>query len=116
MRRSIVVLPLLLAACVRPQVQPEVAQPATPITPPAARQLIGLTPQELVGHFGAPALQVHEGSSLKLQFRGRTCVLDAYLYPSQNNGTMRVTYVDTRASSGVDMDQAACISALDNPS
>jgi hypothetical protein len=29
---------------------------------------------------------------------------------------MRVTYVDARSISGVDMDQAACISALDNPS
>jgi hypothetical protein len=115
MRRSILILPLFVAACVRPQAQPEAVQPA-PITPPAARQLIGLTPQQLVGHFGAPALQVHEGASLKLQFRGRSCVLDAYLYPAPNNGTLRVTYVDTRASSGVDMDQAACISALDNPS
>ena len=117
MRRLVLALSVVLSACAtrQPEAPPQVAQPA-PITPPAARQLIGLTPQELVGHFGAPALQVREGSSLKLQFRGRTCVLDAYLYPSQNNGTMRVTYVDTRAPTGVDMDQAACISALDNPS
>jgi hypothetical protein len=77
--------------------------------------LVGLTPQELVGHFGKPALQIREGTSVKLQFRGPRCVLDAYLYPSQNN-VLRVTHVDTRAPSGVDMDQAACISALENPS
>jgi len=109
---------LFAAACApRPQAA-SVPTPAAQPVRPQVRQtsLYGLDAQELVGHFGAPALQVREGSSLKLQFRGRTCVLDAYLYPSQNNGTMRVTYVDTRAPSGVDMDQAACISALDNPS
>jgi hypothetical protein len=76
---------------------------------------MGLTPNELVGHFGSPALQVREGTSLKLQFRGRRCVLDAYLYPS-TGGAMRVTHVDARLPSGVDADQAACISALENPS
>ena len=116
MRRLLLASSLLLAGCAAgPRAQPEVAQPVAAITPPATRQLIGLTPQQLVGHFGAPALQVREGTSLKLQFRGRRCILDAYLYPSQDNA-MRVTYVDTRAPSGVDMDQAACISALDNPS
>jgi hypothetical protein len=43
-------------------------------------------------------------------------VLDAYLYPSQGGGVLRVTHIDTRTASGVDTDQAACISALENPS
>lgn len=99
----------------QPAPQSPVAQPApTPPPAPAIGQLIGLTPTDLVGHFGSPALQIHEGTSLKLQFRGRLCVLDAYLYPS--NGAMRVTYVDTRTRQGLDTDQAACISALENPS
>lgn len=116
MRRLVLALPLLLSGCLspRPAAEPEVAQPV-PVTRPAAGQLIGLTTSELVGHFGSPALQVHEGTSLKLQFRGKICVLDAYLYPAQNN-TLRVSYVDTRTKSGVDTDQAACISALENPS
>ena len=58
-------------------------------------QLTGMTTRDLTGHFGRPALQVQEGTSLKLQFRGRYCVLDAYLYPGQNGG-LRVTHVDTR--------------------
>jgi hypothetical protein len=86
-----------------------------PPAQPRAQQLIGLTTSELVGHFGNPALQVREGTSLKLQFRSRTCVLDAYLYPSRD-GALRVTYVDTRTPSGVDTNQAACISALEYPS
>jgi hypothetical protein len=116
MRRLVIALPLLLTACLarRPEPETEVAQPA-PVTRPATGQLIGLTASDLVGHFGSPALQVREGSSLKLQFRGKLCVLDAYLYPAQNN-TLRVTYVDTRTRTGADTDQAACISALENPS
>jgi hypothetical protein len=115
MRRLVLALTLFVTACApRPQ-QPPPASPSE--VAPVQRQttLVGLTPQELVGHFGKPALQIREGTSVKLQFRGPRCVLDAYLYPSQNN-VLRVTYVDTRAPSGVDMDQAACISALENPS
>jgi len=116
MRRLVLALPVLLAACMARQLQPqpEIAQPA-PVVRPASGQLIGLTASDLVGHFGSPALQVREGASLKLQFRGRQCVLDAYLYP-QSNGALRVTYVDTRTKTGAGTDQAACISALENPS
>jgi hypothetical protein len=115
MRRSVLVLTLtsLLGACAtRPQLQPQ----SPPVSAqPEVRGLIGLTAQEVVSHFGNPALQVREGNSLKLQFRGRSCVLDAYLYPS-GSGAMRVTHIDARLPSGVDTDQAACISALENPS
>ena len=108
-------LALLLSACMRAPRQ-EAPQPTPPTPAPQVRnQLNGLTPNELVGHFGKPALQIREGTSLKLQFRGRSCVLDAYLYP-QSGGVLRVTHVDTRSPNGADIDQAACISALENPS
>jgi len=74
----------------------------------------GLTAQELVGRFGTPALQIREGTSLKLQFRGPRCVMDAYLYPQGSSGTLKVTHVDTRTPTGNDFDQAACIFALRN--
>jgi hypothetical protein len=118
MRRLVLALTLFVAGCATaPQQQPQPAPLAPPPQPtsPAGRQLIGLTPNELVGHFGHPALQVREGNSLKLQFRGRQCVLDAYLYP-QGGGVYRVTYVDTRLPSGSETDQAACVSDLENPS
>ena len=51
---------------------------------------------------------------LKAQLPKR-CVLDAYLYPSRD-GQLRVTYVDTRAPSGADTNQATCISALESQS
>jgi hypothetical protein len=117
MRRSIALsLTLLLAACATaPQEAPE---PATRIAQPPAQQpngFTGLTAQDLFSRFGAPALQIREGSSLKLQFRGPACVLDAYLYPS-TGGLLRVRHVDTRLPSGADTDQAACIAALRNRS
>ena len=108
---------LLLAACAtRPQQASQPPQQPAPSEPVSqeARQLLGLTPNELVGHFGKPALQIREANSLKLQFRGRQCVLDAYLYPQ--SGVLRVTHVDTRTPAGNDTDQAACILALENPS
>jgi len=117
MRRLVLASTLLLGACAtRPQQPPE--QPAQVVPQQAPRQvtrLTGMSPQELVGHFGRPALQIQEGNSLKLQFRGRFCVLDAYLYPGQSGG-YRVTYVNTRTASGADADQATCISALEYPS
>jgi hypothetical protein len=116
MRRSVLVLTFSLAGCVTAPRQPE-PPPPSPVaaTQPETRRLIGLTATDLVGHFGSPALQVREGNSLKLQFRGRRCVLDAYLYPSPNGG-LRVTYIDTRATSGVDTAEDGCIAALESRS
>lgn len=119
MRRSILALTLFLAACATtPQQQPTPQSPVAqgPVTT-GPGLLLSLTTAELVGYFGNPALQVREGNSLKLQFRGRRCVLDAFLYPQANGaGVWRVTHVDTRDTSGRDMNQAACIAALENPS
>ena len=115
MRRILIASTLLLAGCAtRPQPQP---QAPAQVAPPqgGVQRLEGMSTYDLVSRFGRPALQVREGTSLKLQFRGRSCVLDAYLYPNQT-GVLRVTHVDTRSPSGVDSDQASCISALEYPS
>lgn len=116
MRRSTVIaLALLVSGCAtRPQTEtPTLPVPVRPAPQPTEQgQLIGKTAADLAGIFGSPALQIHEGSSLKLQFRAPTCVLDAYLYPSGVGLPMRVTHVDARSVSGNDVDQAACISAL----
>jgi len=118
MRRLALASTLFLAACAtRPQEPVVQAPPPATARPPQVRStIVGLTASELVGHFGNPALQVREGVGLKLQFRSNRCVLDAYLYgPESGSGVQRVTYVDTRLPSGVAVDQAACISALENP-
>jgi hypothetical protein len=117
MRRLVLTPTLFLAACAttpQPAPAPQPPAPQPQPQPPEQGSLIGLSAQELVGRFGNPALQVREGTSLKLQFRGTRCVLDAYLYPSASGP--RVTHVDTRLPSGGDIDQAACISALRNRS
>ena len=117
MRRLALASTLILAACAtRPQQPPAPVQPlqAAPAERHATR-LTGLTASELTTHFGRPAFQVQEGTSLKLQFRGKYCILDAYLYPGQN-GALVVTHVDTRTPGGADTDQATCISALEYPS
>lgn len=111
MRRCFVLFLLLLfAGCAA---APQQAPPPQPLAEPrSSSSLIGLTSQQLVVRFGAPALQVREGNSLKLQFRGTRCVMDAYLYPSAQSGALEVTHVDTRLPSGSDTDQAACVAAL----
>src|SRR5262245_19256156 len=120
MRRFVPALTLFLAACAARSTPPVVEQPvpvSRPAPPRSSSNIIGLSAQELVSHFGNPALQVREGTSLKLQFRSSRCVLDAYLYPPESGaGALRVTWVDTRLPSGAAADQAACISALENPS
>ena len=115
MHRISLALVLFLAGCATvPPVAPPQPAPVQPIVPDRAG-LVGLTAQQLVSKLGSPALQVREGTSLKLQFRNNYCVLDAYLYPGQS-GVLVVTHVDTRRPSGVDTDQATCISALEYPS
>ncbi len=116
MRRLFLASTLLLAACATTPQQPAPQAPvATAPARPEQGDLLGLSAAVLVGHFGNPALQVREGNSLKLQFRSRSCVLDAYLYPSAS-GAWQVTHVDSRSPSGADSDQAACIAALESRS
>jgi hypothetical protein len=76
--------------------------------------LIGLTGNELVTRFGRPVLQIKEGNSFKLQFRGNLCVLDAFLYPSTGS-QYRVTHVETRSRAGIDTNQSDCIRTLEYP-
>jgi hypothetical protein len=114
MRRYLTLsLGLLLAGCATaPRQEAVTPQPVVQPQPLEQNGLVGLTAQDLVRQFGAPALQIREGSSVKLQFRNPRCVLDAYLYPSGSGGTLKVTHVDTRLPSGADMPQAACTTAL----
>ena len=116
MRRFIPTATLFLAGCATaPQPQPAPQLPAV-VTPSqhVHSAVIGMTASELVAHLGTPALQVREGSGLKMQFRSRYCVLDAYLYPPASGaGLTRVTHSDARLPTGADTDQAACISQIE---
>ena len=117
MRRIAFALPLLVAGCASaPQrIETTTAAPVTQIqVAPQSGSVLGMTAAELVSHFGNPALQVREGTSLKLQFRSPACVLDTYLYPGPSG--QRVTHIDARLPSGVDTDAQACVGQMERGS
>lgn len=112
------ILPLaaafLLAGCVARAPAPapvNTPAPAAPTKQVVHHDLIGATAGQLIQIFGQPALQVREGSGLKLQFRGSRCILDAYLYAQGTQGE-RVTHVDTRVASGNSIDRDQCVNSL----
>ena len=75
--------------------------------------IIGQNATGLANLFGGPRLDVAEGDARKLQFSGRACVMDVYLYPLQPGGEPRATHVETRrASDGREVDRASCAAAL----
>lgn len=106
----------------RPSAAIPPSRPTAPIRPPPEAQIlrapglesvIGANARSLMNQFGQPRLDVAEGDVRKLQFSGRACVLDIYLYPVPNRAEPIATYVDARrASDGLDVDRAACVAAL----
>jgi hypothetical protein len=63
--------------------------------------------------FGNPRLDVREGDTRKLQFAGRACVLDVFLYPLNPGSEPVATFVEARrASDGADVDKPSCVAAL----
>ncbi|MEW4449401.1 hypothetical protein [Qipengyuania sp. JC766] len=103
-----------------PPTRPQVPRPADrdPNAPrvmnlPGLEGVIGANASSLVSQFGEPRLDVREGDARKLQFSGDRCVLDVFLYPLRQGAEPSATYVDARRSSdGLDVDRAACVSAL----
>ncbi|QDH33544.1 hypothetical protein [Porphyrobacter sp. YT40] len=72
--------------------------------------VIGSPPAALLRRFGAPRLDVAEGDARKLQFAGRACVLDIYLYPLAAAAEPTATHVEARLrQGGAPVDPAACI-------
>ena len=120
---------LLLAGSVsaqeaRPMARPA-ARPPAPVERTAAsfparaiavarglESVIGKDVSALKRQFGEPRLDVVEVYGRKLQFVGKPCILDAFLYPESKGGREVVTYVDARRSDGTAVDRAACIEAL----
>ena len=95
--------------------QPRAAIPRDPSfqTIPGLEGVIGVTERELVRQFGKPRLEVWEGDARKLQFVGRACLIDVFLYPTSATKDPVATWVDARrASDGQDVDRAACVAAL----
>ncbi len=116
---------LLLAGCVSaPEARPTARHPAPvertatsfPVRPVIATRglegVMGKDANALKRQFGEPRLDVVEVYGRKLQFVGKPCILDAFLYPESKGGREVVTYVDARRSDGAAVDRASCVEAL----
>ncbi len=120
---------LLLAGSVsaqeaRPMARPAARPPApverTAVSFPARAIVVARGLESVIGkdisalkrQFGEPRLDVVEVYGRKLQFVGKPCILDAFLYPESKGGREVVTYVDTRRSDGAAVDWASCVEAL----
>lgn len=87
--------------------------PVRPATGPKGLEAVmGKDVATLKRLFGEPRLDVVEVHGRKLQFVGKACVLDMFLYPEGKGRTEIVTYVDARGSDGAAVDRASCIDAL----
>lgn len=104
------------ATAPRPMVRQPVRTPQrAPVVQmiPGLEGVLGATPGDLTRQFGQPRLDVMEGDARKLQFTGKACVLDVFLYPFEKDGAPHATHVDARrASDGRDVDKVACVAAL----
>ncbi len=100
----------------RPAIKIDKPAAATPVRTNFEKRgleaVIGKDSATLTRLFGTPRLDVVEVYGRKLQFSGKACVLDAYLYPDGKNGAEIVTHVDARRSDGAEVDRAACVDAL----
>ena len=103
---------IALAGCA-----PSAPRPATAAPPPPGysaaglERVLGQDAAGLIRLFGRPDADTREGPGRRLQFAGRFCVLDAYLYP-KGAGEAHVTWVDAREPDGSGIDRASCVAAL----
>lgn len=119
---AIIGLSIALSACggsERPVTQTRpLDKPAIPVPVHAAIDkrgldaVMGKDAGALTRLLGKPRLDVVEVYGRKLQFTGKACILDAYLYPDGKGGGEVVTHVDARRSDGAEVDRAACVNAL----
>lgn len=116
-------LSIALAACAsvpapKPRPQATVERPASayPNRPVLEKRglesVMGKNVASLKRLFGEPRLDVIEVYGRKLQFTGKACVLDTFLYPDGKGGAEIVTHVDARRSDGAEVDRASCVEAL----
>ncbi len=72
--------------------------------------VIGSPAAALVKRFGEPRLDLTEGDAHKLQFAGKTCVLDIFLYPTAAGAQPTATHVEARVRlGGARADPGTCI-------
>jgi hypothetical protein len=69
---------------------PPDSEPGTPASPLDSGKSLGpfagMSPEELKAQWGAPSLTRNEAGAQLMQFKGKGCVVLAYLYPSAGGG------------------------------
>jgi hypothetical protein len=90
-------------------VVPEVMAPA------GLQGVIGSPVSALTRRFGTPRIDLAEGDARKLQFAGRACVLDIFLYPLNAGTEPTATHVEARIrQGGAAADAGACIREVES--
>lgn len=80
------------------------------MSPQGLGGVIGTPADALTRRFGAPRIDLAEGDAHKLQFSGKSCVLDIYLYPVSAGAPPTATHVEARLrQGGAPADPGACI-------
>ncbi|MBV7265530.1 hypothetical protein [Erythrobacter ani] len=75
--------------------------------------IIGQRAQALTSRFGTARIDLTEGDARKLQFAGRTCILDIFLYPRANGAQPVATHVEARLrDGGRGADSEACAAEI----
>lgn len=80
------------------------------MAPQGLEGVIGEDARTLLNRFGTPRIDLAEGDARKLQFAGRACVLDIYLYPPRAGSAPVAAHVAARLrQGGAPVDARACI-------
>lgn len=106
-----------LAGCAGSSSKPASAKPRSTIVrvpavmaPQGLEGVIGQDAGTLTQRFGAPRIDLAEGDARKLQFAGKSCVLDIFLYPVTAGQAPTATHVEARLrQGGAEADRGACI-------
>jgi hypothetical protein len=111
-----------LAGCAGGSNKPASAKPRSTIVrvpavmaPQGLEGVIGQDAGTLTQRFGAPRIDLAEGDARKLQFAGRSCVLDIFLYPVTAGQAPTAAHVEARLrQGGTEADRGACIREVES--
>jgi hypothetical protein len=77
-------------------------------------RLVGLAPDQLDQLLGPANFRRADGPAELRQYRSDTCVLDVFLYPDAETGTVRVAHVEARNHTMQKIAAAGCITNIRN--
>ena len=93
-----------------PRPTPAAAPSPTPMADPA--RLVGLAPVELAQALGRPDLTRRDGPAEVWQYTGAGCILDIFLYATEEDSGHRVAYIEVRGLVPETASPRACFTAL----